>query len=33
MTNYMDVIYAKNEVKLSWLIKLSPVCHENQTGQ
>lgn len=25
-------IYSKNEIELSWLIKLSVVCDENKTG-
>ena len=32
MTNLIGVVYAKNETKLSWLIGLSVIYVENNTG-
>lgn len=33
MTNCIDVVYIKNEIDLLWLIGLSTLYNENQTGQ
>lgn len=30
VTNRTDMVYAKNEIELPWLIKLSPICDETR---
>ena len=32
VVNCIDVVYAKNDAKLSWLIEPGVVCDENQTA-
>ena len=33
VTDHKDVVYAKNEIELSWSIKQGAICDENRTGQ
>ena len=33
VTNHVDAIYAKNDIKVSWLIKSGADCNENQIRQ